>query len=88
MPKYTIPVTYTMYGLFEIEAYTLEQALDKVFPPGNPTNIISMPMPHTSGPVGIMDVTVEDILENNTQLTKKDKDYIEDFVSERNDDNQ
>lgn len=30
MPKFIIPVTFTMYGKYEIEADTIEEAIDEI----------------------------------------------------------
>jgi hypothetical protein len=77
MPKYIIPVTYTMYGKYEIEADNISEALDKVFDP------LTGDLPEE--PVILDDslnVIEEDVVENNN-LTDDDVDELSTYLEER-----
>ena len=76
MPKFVIPVTYTMYGKYTIEADTIEEALDKVLDE-------NLPLPNGSGYVeDSIEVNEEDVRENNT-LSEEELFSVSDYLAER-----
>ncbi len=77
MPKYVIPVTYMMYGKYEIEADTLVEALDEVF--GNEA-IKPLP-PDADYLIDSMNVTEEDLTENNT-LSEDELSDVSEYLAE------
>ncbi len=74
MPKFVIPVTYTMYGQYVIEAPTLLDALDTVD---------DLPLPVPSDYVdNSLEVHEEDVRENNAGLTEGDLEDLSEWVGE------
>ena len=85
MPKYIIPVSFVMYGKYEIEADTLLKALDEVFANDDVT-----PLPAESEYLhGSLNLDEEDVIENNTLpggktiLSDGDFEDLSEFINER-----
>lgn len=79
MPLYKIPVTYVMYGHYEIEAESIEQALDEVL--GNESEACQPLPPDAEYVTDSLNVDSEDVIENNT-LTNEEKDVVTEYLDE------
>jgi len=77
MPKYVIPVTYTMYGKYEIEADSIEAALDAVFDD-------VLPVPENAEYLSdSLVVTTGDVQENNPRLDEEAMEFVDEYLTER-----
>lgn len=75
MPKYIIPVTYTMYGKYEIEADTLIDAIDEV-------HSTAMPLPPDAEYLTeSMTVGEEDVAQNN-ELSEDELIELSEYLAE------
>jgi hypothetical protein len=77
MPKFNIPVTYTMYGTYVIEADCIEDALDKFI-----ADAEDRPLPPTGD---YLDESIrcvaEDVIENN-ELSAGEEDSVREILEE------
>ena len=73
MPKYVIPITYLMYGKYEIEADNIVDALDKVQ---------ELPLPEGAEFLDdSVNITEEDVVENN-HLSSDEGYELSDWIAE------
>ena len=76
MPKYVIPVTFVMYGKYEVEAENMAEALDEVF--GS-----TMPLPPDAVYLeDSLNVNEEDVNENNS-LNEEDQEELSEYLADR-----
>jgi len=76
MPKYVIPVTFTMYGKYEVEAENIEEALDEVF---GSTTCLPFDAVYLDESLSVSE---EDVNENNT-LNKEDQEELSEYLADR-----
>jgi hypothetical protein len=75
MPKYVIPVTYTMYGKYEVEANDVVEALEVIQNPA-----LALP-PNAVYVEDSLQVSEEDVIENN-DLSEDDQWELSDALAE------
>ena len=74
--KYVIPIEFTMYGYYEIEAESIVDALDQAF-------AVDMPLPDDSEYLdNSLSTDMENLLELNPKLSEDEKEAAETWIDE------